>query len=119
WAADAFVDLPLGPGVITGQANVAQWNAGNTTFVALPKQRAVMAELGYTLTALWLSPIVRYERRTPATPSLTLPEETRYAGGVGFWPFGHTSNVKAFYVRVHPAFAGLRDYDQIVAQWQV
>jgi hypothetical protein len=106
-AADAFVDLPLGPGVVTAQLNVAHWN-GNSFIpqvvvpgqpgIVLQEQTAVMVEAGYTLFAARLSPILRFEHLGLASPHL--PPQNRYAGGLAFWPFGHNLNFKAFYTRI-------------------
>ncbi len=116
FAGDAILDLPLGPGVVTAQVNVAQWDGG--TFVALPKQTAIMGEAGYLILPIRLSPIVRFEKRTFATSAAATPDETRYAGGLAFWPYGHNSNLKAFYTHVHPDPA-LHDFDQFDLQWQI
>jgi hypothetical protein len=118
WALDGFVDVPAGPGVVTAQVNLVEWDGG-TFLPALLKQTALMAEAGYLLADLSLSPILRYERRWYPNNSTTVTaNEDRYVGGLAFWPFGHNSNVKAFYSRIHPDPA-LHDYDQFNLQWQV
>src|SRR5206468_1883018 len=98
FAGDAFVDLPIGPvGVLTGQINVAHWDGGG--YVALAKQTAFMGEAGFNFLAAHVSPIVRVEHitgsGTAAMPPFQ-PTQTRIAGGVAFWPFGHNTNLKAF-----------------------
>jgi hypothetical protein len=121
WAVDAFLDLPAGPGVVTAQVNAAQWDGG--TFIkALPKQTAIMAEGGYIIAPINLGPVVRYEQRSFANEAAATPNETRYVGGIGFWPFGHNSNLKVFYSHIHPdssVAAALHDYDQYNVQWQL
>ncbi|HTV25413.1 MAG TPA: hypothetical protein VMG12_42250 [Polyangiaceae bacterium] len=82
--------------------------------VDLPVQRALIAEAGYRMPVIHLSPIVRVERR--AGPDAYV-DETLIGGGLSLFAFGHNSNLKVFYIR------GLRDegpgYDQFKAQWQV
>ena len=58
---------------------------------------------------------LRFERRWGPG---NLIDETDIGGGLAFWAFNHTSNIKAFYVRGKPGGA-LRDYDQFNAQWQL
>jgi hypothetical protein len=119
---DGFADLPVTPDLVaTAQVNFAQWNPGGgnpVSATALPKQTAIMAEGGFTFLAAQVSPIVRYERRYYPNPNVT-STESRYSGGLAFWPFGHTSNFKAFYTRVHNHLVGLRDFNQFNVQWQI
>jgi hypothetical protein len=115
WAVDGILDMPAGPGVVTAQVNVAQWDGGSF-IAALPKQTAVMAEGGYLFAGASLSPIVRFERLLVSNAAL--PDETRYVGGLAFWPFGHNSNLKAFYSRIVPS-NGIHDYDRFNLQWQL
>ena len=120
FAGDVFVDMPIGPGVVTGQVNVAHWDGG--TFIpGLIKQTALMGEAGYAITGIWVSPIVRAEKRfgtTGATPETTVRDETRIGGGVAFWPYGHNTNVKAFYTHVKTDGAA-RGFNQFNLQWQL
>jgi hypothetical protein len=117
WGVDGFLDLPVGPGLLTAQANVAHYD-GKTFLVAapLPKQTSLMGEAGYLIDAVDLSPIVRFERQW-ISPTST--HETRFGGGVAFWPYGHAFNVKAFYLRVKPDAAGQHGFNQINLQTQV
>lgn len=118
WAADAILDLPLGPGAVTAQGNLAQWNGGS--LVNFTKRTAVMGEAGYRIADLKLSPIGRFEKRwlngTGGNPDTT---DTRVGGGLAFWQHGHNSNLKAFYTRIQPSAAGNHDYNQVDIQWQV
>ena len=114
FALDGIVDLPLGPGVATAQVNLAHWDGG--TFIpALVKQTALMGEAGYAFSAVHLSPIVRIEH---LSGSGALANQSRYGAGVGFWPYGHNSNLKAFYTRTQTSGAP-RGFDQFNLQWQV
>ena len=77
-----------------------------------------MGELGYLIGPIRLSPIAHFERlqaplipMDPTVPNSPLilnpnnPSEDRYGGGVAFWPYGHNSNIKVFFTRVHRAWA--------------
>ncbi len=125
WAYDAMLDLPLGPGVLTAQVNLAQWDGG-TWLVApyLVKQRALMGEAGYLIAPLRLSPIVRFEQRwlastAPAGTPSNRQTETRMGGGLAFWPYGHNSNVKVFFSRAVPDAPDTHTFSEFVLQWQV
>jgi hypothetical protein len=114
---DLLLDLPVGPGIITAQANVVLWDGGN--FIqTLPKHTAIMAEAGYLFKPLMLSPIARFERLISDELTAALPSEDRYGGGLAFWPFGHNANLKAFFTRVHRVPAP-QDFNQVNVQWQL
>ena len=120
WGADAIADLPLGPGALTAQVNVAHYD-GKDFLVAgdvstLPEQTAVMAEAGYLIDAVNLSPIVRFERQWLG---VTDSHETRVGGGLAFWPYGHAFNLKAFFQRVTPDAMGQHGFNQFNLQTQV
>lgn len=117
YAGDVFADLPLGPGVFTGQANVAFWNG---TYVTTPaKATAIMAEVGYNIAAARISPILRFEDRlissTATAPSSYIAQ---FGGGLGWWPYGHTSNLKLFFMQAREKGAP-HAANQVNLQWQV
>jgi len=115
-SGDGILDLPLGPGVLTAQADVSHWNGG--TWVDLPRQSAFMSEVGYLFDAANLSPIFRFERRW-VDDKTRAPDESRVGGGLAFWPYGHNFNVKAFYTRIIPnPNPNGHDYNQAVVQAQ-
>ena len=128
FGGNVFVDVPLGPGILTAQFDGVHWDGG--TFLTLPKATVYMGELGYLIGPIMLSPIARIERLvTPLVPNPdpamtgliadpSNPSEDRYGGGVAFWPYGHNSNVKLFYTRVHRD-PGRHDFNVITLQWQV
>lgn len=113
FGGDAFLDVPAGPGEITAQVNVLHRNGG--TRIVFPKQTAFMAEAGYRFDAIKLSPIARFERRWG---SAAAGRETDVGGGLAFWPYGHNSNLKAFYTRLIPE-SPAEAYDQFNLQWQL
>lgn len=115
---DGFTDLPLGPGVVTGQVNIAHWN-GNGGYVPLAKQTAVMLEGGYHFTEFFhLNPMARFELRSG---SGAVADENRFSLGGAWWPYGHNMNVKVFYTHVtaSPMGAADRKNSQINVQLQV
>jgi hypothetical protein len=117
-AGDIFADLPLGPGVFTAQVDVAHWTGG--TFIPLAKETAVMGEAGYNFDAVHISPIVHVEHLWGGTSpgGITSADQTRAGGGLAFWPYGHTSNLKAFYTRNTEAGAP-HAANQFNLQWQL
>jgi hypothetical protein len=116
FAGDVFVDLPLEQvGVLTVQGNYAHWNGGSFAPEML-KEGAFMAEAGFLVSAVQLSPIVRFEHLWVSSGNS--PDETRYVAGLAYWPFGHNSNLKAFYSRIHDVGAA-RDTNQFNVQWQL
>jgi len=118
WAIDAIVDVPAGPGIVSAQMNLVGWDGG-ALIPALPKQHALMAEAGYIIKPVLLSPILRYEDREMSSgPTSAAPNEKRYAVGLAFWPYGHSVNLKMFYSRIHQE-PSTHDYDQFNAQWQL
>ncbi len=138
WGADAFLDMPAGPGVITAQFNVAGFDGKDVLIgppVANPvpmmpatagaallrKQTAIMAEAGYLIDAANISPIVRFETDSFKGAAATT-KETKIGGGLAFWPYGHAFNVKAFFMNIKPetnAAGTTHAYNQINVQSQV
>ncbi|HKO93613.1 MAG TPA: hypothetical protein VJU61_20810, partial [Polyangiaceae bacterium] len=116
FAIDGFLDLPLGPGVLTAQVDVVQMDGDD--WVALPKQTAIMGEAGFTFASLRLSPILRFEMRKMDTNDAANPDETRIGGGLAYWAHSHSFNVKAFFTHVDPDPAA-HAYNQINVQTQV
>jgi Phosphate-selective porin O and P len=119
-AGDVFADLPVGPGVFTAQVDVAHWDGG--TFVpTLPKETAVMGEIGFNIAALQLSPIVHLEHLWGGTPSAgpVVADQSHLGGGLAYWPYGHSSNLKAFYTRNTTTAVGQHADNQFNVQWQL
>lgn len=111
-SADGFLDLPVGPGVLTAQVDYTNWHGGTIIPAGLPKN-SIAAEAGFTIGEIKLSPIVRYERLWGDV--LT---NQRYAGGVAFWPYEHSVNVKLFYSRIQVENAA-HGANQVNAQLQL
>ena len=60
-----------------------------------------MSEIGYNFAGFNISPIFRFEQLWGGTSSAatTSANQTRAGGGLAFWPYGHNTNLKAFYMR--------------------
>jgi hypothetical protein len=118
FAGDVFADMPLGPGVFTAQVNLAHWDGG--TFVAIAKETALMGEIGYNIFTQ-VAPILHLEYLWGGTSSggVTSVDQGRFGGGLAFWPFGHNSNLKAFYTRNTTKAAGQHGDNQFNVQWQL
>jgi hypothetical protein len=128
FAGDAFLDLPVGPGIVTAQVNVAHWNghdfipmvpvAGQAGIV-LEDQTAVMGEAGFTFIAVRLSPIGHIEH----IEGPNLPPQNRYGGGLAFWHLGYNSNLKVSYTRITqapppPPAVPYHSANELQLQWQ-
>jgi hypothetical protein len=140
YGGDAILDLPLGPGVLTAQADFARWNdTAGVTITNLdtppktltPTNTGFMAQAGYLIAPIMLSPFVQYERLVapdtggmdsmgnPAfVPDPANPSENRYSGGASFWPYGHNMNLKLLVAHVtrNPA---PHAFNQFNLQWQL
>jgi hypothetical protein len=116
FAGDVLVDLPLGPaGVLTAQVNVAYWNGGTTVPAVTPKAIAVMGEAGFLIGGVGLSPIIHAERLFIDGDN---NDDMYLGGGLAWWPYGHNSNLKAFYT-YRKAQAAMDGGSQINVQWQL
>jgi len=91
FAADFFVDHPVGSGSFTGQLDyiASEGGAGRTV---LPEQRAVLAQAGFYFPKARLMPWVKVDRRDFADGGGI--DETRYQLGVSHYVQGHNLNVK-------------------------
>jgi hypothetical protein len=119
YGGDVFADLPVGPaGIFTAQVDVVHMTGG--TFVpGLAKQTALMSEVGFNFGGVNLSPIFRFEHLWGGTNGATTSaDQTHVGGGLAFWPYGHNTNIKAFYLRNTVAGSPHGD-NQVNVQWQL
>jgi hypothetical protein len=97
--ADVFFDHPVGPGAVTAQFDYNRFDGGET-FLTLPKQNDVLAELGYYIRSLKLTPVVQYTRRNIVDTSVG--DATQWSAGANYWWAGQNANIKAAYSRIDP-----------------
>jgi hypothetical protein len=139
YGGDAILDLPVGPGILTAQADITLYNdelgaavtmmpTPTTTITVAPTNRAYMAQAGYLIAPIMLNPFVQYEHLYAPNavdsmgndigPNPLNPSENRYGGGVSFWPYGHNMNLKllAAHVTRNPA---PHAFNQFNLQWQL
>lgn len=111
---DAFLDFPMGPGVLTAQADYHRID-GDTTFLTLPEQDIVLVEVGFLLRELKLTPVLQFNRR--GILDTNIGDENRWSIGLNYWWAAHNANVKAAYGRVDPR--GLKELHQFTIQFQL
>jgi hypothetical protein len=117
YAADTFLDWPLGPDVLTAQVVFSRYDGGS--WIALPSHNVIMTEAGYRFGAFKLSPIVRFERLMLDNETPMASNQTRYGAGLAWWYMGHNANLKAFYTYVRPSSSLQRAYGQVNLQTQL
>jgi hypothetical protein len=117
WAVDGFLDMPVGPGGLTAQVNFSKWNGGGFTNPALANQWALMAEAGYIF-PFPIGPIFKFETQNFANSDAAI---TRIGGGVGWFPYGHNINLKAFFTTINdkPGAGDSHTYQQAQLQGQL
>jgi hypothetical protein len=118
--ADLLLDLPMGGGVLTVEADHVAMDGG-AWLPTVPRQRVLMAQAGWQFLSLRLAPVLRVERLSFAAPTPAALDETRTSLGLSWFPHGHNGNVKLFYTRVKtdnlPTTA-LKTYGVLNAVWQ-
>jgi hypothetical protein len=114
YAADAFVDYPVGPGAVTAQFDYNHFD-GSKTLTMLARQHDILVEAGYLLKALKLTPVVQYSERNLA--DLANGDEKRTAVGASYWWAGQNANIKALYTRVSPR--DLDSQNELTVQFQI
>ena len=103
-SADLFLDLPIALGSF--ESTIAyQYIDGGKLITALPEENTFSIETGVFIKAARIAPIVRYEQKS-FTPTASVPKnESRYVGGLNFYPFPkyeNNFNVKVWFQRVTP-----------------
>ena len=100
YAADAYVDLPVGTGgAVSGQIDWIRYDGG-TTFTALPKQDTLFLEGGYYVKSAKVMPFFTYSAKDLA--GTDAGDESRWSIGLGYMAFGHNTNIKAAYGKIDP-----------------
>ncbi|HZT75825.1 MAG TPA: porin [Vicinamibacterales bacterium] len=104
--ADAFVDLPLWVGAVTGQFDYNRFN-GQTFLPTIPQQNAYLAEGGFLVSAIKVTPFVQWTNRDLTNSAAT--DEHRTSLGAAYWWAAHNATVKAAWTRISPNVAGRQD----------
>ena len=117
YSADGFLDMPLGPGVVTGAGRLFALGWGHLSppaqAVGGPGRGRVHLPAGQRSPRSSASSICMSTRRL--RPDTT---QNRYAGGLAYWCYGHNSNLKLFYTRIQEDGAP-HGANQINLQWQI
>ncbi|NOT34134.1 MAG: hypothetical protein HOP12_08200 [Candidatus Eisenbacteria bacterium] len=114
WAGDLYVDWPVAGDCVNLQVDYMRCD-GRQSFVALPRQDALLLEVGYFFHQAHLTPFVQFATRDFNDPALA--DESKLQGGLAVWGNGHRHNLKLGVAKLtrHAASDGL----QYLAQWQV
>ena len=73
-----------------------------------------MGEAGFLIGGTGLSPIIRAEHLWVTNAN----DDTYLGGGLAFWPYGHNTNLKAFYT-YHKVENAANSGNQFNLQWQL
>ncbi|HYN41368.1 MAG TPA: porin, partial [Thermoanaerobaculia bacterium] len=113
YAADVYVDHPLGPGAISGQIDWTRLDGGDFVKTLL-KQDVIFGEFGYYFPKVKVMPYFSVSNKDVA--STDTGDETRWSVGLGYMAFGHNFNIKAAYGRIDPKVG--KSADQFTVQMQ-
>jgi Phosphate-selective porin O and P len=114
YTGDFFWDQPVGGGnAFTAQVDYTRWDGG--TFVDVPKQSTVLVEAGFYVAPIKSQPFFQYSDQSFDHHSH--PDQKRTTFGLGFYPYGHTSDLKFAYTRLTETGQGSRNQYQL--QYQV
>ena len=113
YAADVYVDVPLGPGAVSVQLDWIRYDGGDF-LRTLPKQDVIYAEAGYYFKSVKLLPFATYGSKDVA--GTDVGDESRWSVGLGYMALGHNLNLKAAYGRIEPK--GKASQDQFTVQLQ-
>jgi len=98
--ADAFVDLPVGAGALSAQFDYNRFDGG-TFLRALPRINGYLAEVGFLIAPVRVTPFLQWTDRDQTATSVG--DEHRTSVGAAFWWAAHNANIKAAYTNVSPA----------------
>lgn len=119
WAADLFLDLPMGRGNgLTGEVDFLQWDGGST-FPTLLKQNDILVQGGYYISAVKLLPWGRFESQSYADAGSPSKDQQKIQFGLTWYPAAHYFNIRAAWGRVLPRADGVRATNQFTVQIQV
>ncbi len=97
YAADAFLDLPVGKGNgLTAEADYVHYDGGQT-FTTLFKQNTFMGQVGFFFGGPKLMPFFRYEDESFSDDARKTGNSRNWQAGLTWYPNGHNFNIKAAY----------------------
>lgn len=107
YSADAFLSLPVGvaKNAFNGELTLLHWDGGTGFFPAatpLPRQKDVTAQAGYYLSGPKVMPWLRAEHQDFSDAAQDPNDNSRWQGGLTWYPAGHNFNVKGAYSHVKP-----------------
>jgi len=107
YSGDAFLSLPVGPtkNAFNGELTLLHWDGGTGFFpttTPLPRQKDATAQLGYYLSGPKVMPWIRAEKQDFSDASQDPNDNSRWQGGLTWYPAGHNFNVKGAYSHVKP-----------------
>lgn len=94
YAADTFVDMPVGPGAFTGQFDYTHLD-GEDTITSLPKQDNILIEAGYLVRSIRVTPYVQFANQDFAAAGTA--DDQRWYIGAAYWWHRHNVNIKGAY----------------------
>jgi len=112
---DLCADLPTSFGSVMSTLQYTHADGG-VYLPALPKEDWYQAELALYAKSVKVGPYFRFDRRNYAAPN-NPKNESRYAVGLGWFPYGYNFNVKAGWAHLEPN-TGLTQ-NQFTVQFQV
>jgi len=104
WSADAFLSLPNpAKNALNAELTLLHFDGGTGFFTTpLPEQDDATAQLGYYLASNKIMPWIRYERQDFKAAASDPNDNTRWQGGLTWYPNGHNFNIKGAYSHVTP-----------------
>lgn len=116
WAVDAMLDMPvLGGDAVTLQADFITYDGGDF-LTSLPKQEALLVEVGYYFHGPKLGPFIQYLDRNYVDEG-TGHDQTNTQIGLAWWIRGHNTNLKLGWTTLEQD--GAPDRDQYILQAQI
>jgi hypothetical protein len=98
--ADAFVDLPIAIGGVTGQFDYNRFD-GRTFLTTIPRQNTYLAEAGLFVARARLTPFVQWTNRD--LTGAAAGDEDRTSVGAAYWWAAHNASLKAAYTLLSPS----------------
>jgi hypothetical protein len=111
---DAFTELPAGPGTVTAQIDFNRFDGGLSSL--LPKQNALLFELGYFVKAWKVTPVLQVAHR--GIVGTDIGDERRASFGANYWLSANNVSVKGALTRIkQPGSVGAQH--EVTVQLQV